>query len=337
MADAGGVISRAREPWLDSLRVLAVIGVVVQHACISRWMSLTGISWGARIVLGMASCSVACLMLVAGYASALSPAFGKRDRAYILRRLKRLGLPYVVWTAIFLVAQVYLPFGRPAPSLDIMSLVTGTGVYVVLWFLPALFYANLIGWAIRRLRWRLIVGCAFLGLYLFQGSVVGLIELEPTGLFAALVWLSPWFALFLFGQAAASIPADRFTSRGAVATIAAVGVAGIATAGYLSGRYYPVWPSPAPVFEWLTGSVAVFALILAARNRPNWRLLPSLSGVTLAIYIMHLPLLPLLSRLEPAGVVPWYVWVPANVAIAIAVSGGVGALLSRTPLRFLVA
>jgi peptidoglycan/LPS O-acetylase OafA/YrhL len=299
-------------------------------------MSLAGISWGARFVLGIASSSVACLMIVAGYTSALSPVFGVRDRAYIVRRFKRLAPPYIGWSLIFLIAQAYLPFGRPRPDMDIVSVLTGTGIYPVLWFLPALFYANLLGWAIRSQRWRLFVGGAATGLFVFRAGVAWLFVLDPTGLFAVVVKLSPWFALFLFGQIAASTPQRLLDSKRAIWLLAVAGVSGLAGAALLTAVYYPASPSVVQTLGWVSGSAGVLALVVVASRRPGWRFLPALSGVTLGIYMMHLPILSLVSRIAPVAIVPWYIWLPVNVAFAVAVSGGVGVLLSRTPLRFLV-
>jgi len=325
-----------RQPWLDSLRVLAVIGVVVQHASVTRWMALTGISVGPRVLLGVASNSVSCLFLVAGYASALSASFGQRDRGYILKRLGRLGLPYVGWSAIFLVAQAYLPFGRPDPDLDVMSLLTGTGIYPVLWFLPALFFANLVGRTIRSQRWRLAVGAGMVALHAARDVVAGFYALDPSGVLMVIVKLSPWFALFLFGQAAASIPRVWLEPRRARVLLGGAGAAGLLGTGLLSAAYYPAWPSALATVSWALGAAAVLGLLLVASRSQRWQALPALSGVTLAIYMMHLPILSLVSRVAPIAIVPWYVWLPANVLLAVTASGAVGALVARTPLRFLV-
>jgi fucose 4-O-acetylase-like acetyltransferase len=253
-----------------------------------------------------------------------------------LKRAQRLLIPYVVWTAIYFVLQTYAPYGKGIEPLTFWDLLKGTGIYVVLWFLPAMFYVSVVGWAIRSLKVRLAVAVLAIALFLVQQQISGAVPAIFAGPYSFALYLAPWLALFLLGQAAASIPPRWLASRQTTVLLLALGVSAAVAAALTCAVNYPAWPGWTPMLLWLTASTASGMVMLLVSRHPRFSFLPAFSRVSLGIYLMHLPLLSLIGRVVPAGIVPWFVWIPVNVVVVVAITGGVCLGIARTPLRFLV-
>jgi surface polysaccharide O-acyltransferase-like enzyme len=298
-------------------------------------MTSVGIGIGVKAILGVAWLGAPILVFVAGYASALARGFGERAIGDLLRRMRRLGAPYLAWTVVFWIAQNTLPFGKPA-SMTVAALLTGRGVYDILWFLAMLIWVSALAWLVRTTSWRLIAAALWLAVSVAHG-VFGPIgvswwarSLDYIG------FLGFWACLFLLGQASAALPQDALRSirsRGVVAMVAATAtLASIA----ITLRAFPSFTPVQDMLRWLVVGAAGVSISLLARSAASVRWLPRLAKVTLGVYMIHFPLIVLLEKVAPARMLPWYAWIPLIVLIVVAVSAAVSLALSRTRLRFVV-
>lgn len=154
----------ARIETIDAARIVAMLGIVVIHAIETPWL--------AKIDY-IGTFGVPFYLFASLYFQARS--FRSRPERrideYIATRVKRLYLPFLAWTLIYLLARNLkhaLLAHQPLLPMQMIYLWTGTAHH--LWFLPLLVVVTIVtgilcrGCARRpRLRWFVIVACSLIG------------------------------------------------------------------------------------------------------------------------------------------------------------------------------
>ncbi|MDF1597236.1 MAG: acyltransferase family protein [Acidimicrobiia bacterium] len=329
-----------RDRFIDSLRAIAVVAVVLGH-----W-SATSVVWETGRIAGESALSTVSelhyvtwllqvmplLFFVGGFSNARSLRLHKGDYlSYLRTRLTRLLQPtvafIVIWLLLGLAGQL-LPL--PQPNLlergaDIAALPFWfVGVYVVVVALaPAMYRLH------ERWRWRVPAALA-VGAVLVDVAVHGF-GVEAVG-FAnyAFVWLIPH--QFGFFYADGSLDPIR---PGVLAGAAGAGLAGLVVLAGWAG--YPVslimvpgedrWNSDPPSLPLV--AVAVWLVSLALLARPAFQRLWKEGGwlqrinrVPLSMYLWHISVLPVAVGFlyplgfprDPVGSVGWWLWRPVWLA-----------------------
>lgn len=329
-----------RDRFIDSLRAIAVVAVVLGH-----W-SATSVVWEAGRIAGESALStltelhhltwllqvMPLLFFVGGFSNARSLRLHHGDYlSYLRTRLTRLLQPtvafIVIWLLLGLAGQL-LPL--PQPNLlergaDIAALPFWfVGVYVVVVALaPAMHRLH------ERWRWRVPVALA-VGAVVVDLVVYGF-GFEAVG-FAnyAFVWLIPHQFGFFYDDGVL----DPFRP-GVLAGAAAAGLAGLMVLTRWAG--YPVslimvpgedrWNSDPPSLALVAVAVWLISLALLARpafqrfwKEGGW--IGRINRVPLSIYLWHISVLPVAVGVlyplgfprDPVGSVGWWLWRPVWLA-----------------------
>lgn len=278
-----------------------MVAVVFQHVAVEY-----------RLAVGFAVWSIPVLFLVSGYLAA-------RSDSGLKRKLQRILVPYFAWgtfyTLLLAAAQ-----GRAPTIPSVPAILTGGGVFFVLWFLPMLALASTVGHVIRpksRINAAILLFALSLVLALAQWD-------DPAG---TVVRWQGWVAsaphdvgTFLLGMYLGGRPdvVERAVKyRWWWAVCAATGV--VVTALLVLrvprassvGEGYPI------------GVLAVFSavgLLLLALSWPHFRLPESISSTALGVYVMHMGWLYILRELVPQDLLEPVVWVPVMVVLVVSAS-----------------
>lgn len=137
-AENGGRNKEMRNVWLDVLRTIAPLGVILIHLPINKANSMA-------IING----AVPLFSILAGYLlqSRLGEVFCVKS--IVMDRVKRLGVPYLFWAVVYwIMNDVVLdlvinktPFHCISAMAVAKKILTGS-MALHLWFLPTLFYAQ---------------------------------------------------------------------------------------------------------------------------------------------------------------------------------------------------
>lgn len=140
------IISGSRRfPGIDVLRALAAFAVVMIHTPVSA--NETELK---KIILGVLPFANGVFAVMAGFFLLESLYKYQNWQSFLKSRFRRLILPYIIWSLIYLLLNIAFDLIRKEPSaFDFarfdcwVSIVFAGGAGVQLWFLAALFYVQL--------------------------------------------------------------------------------------------------------------------------------------------------------------------------------------------------
>ncbi|MFF4412086.1 acyltransferase [Streptosporangium sp. NPDC001559] len=173
-----------RDRWIDALRALAILGVVLGHWLVTAWWvepggglritsPLSRLEWTAP--LSWALQTLALFFFAGGYAAARSLRSPAGGAAWVRARLGRLlrpaGAPVLVWAGVALGAALH---GMPAGTIRSL-LLPAVGP---LWFLAVFAALNAVTPVLLRARPSIVAACAFavvlcVDLLRFSGTAPG--------------------------------------------------------------------------------------------------------------------------------------------------------------------
>ena len=334
--------------WIDEIdlvRVVALLAVVAIH--VGAWVvwSTTPPSADPTAALvGVARFSVPTFVVLSGLV--LYRGHQGRPRlplSFIRRRLSRVVVPWLCWAPVFIVAA--LAEGKLDADVGavLRNLVLGPGHLYFLVLIAQLYVVMLV--APRPGRPLLLFTLAALGLQL--GFEVARTTVPQVPGPAGWLWtqaapeLAPfWIGYFALGWLAGA-EYERLRRLRRFWPLA-LAVAGLAAAGFLlSSRLVPaseprqgvnvfVWPSLVPLAVALTLALVWAAAALRPRLELVWPAVTAVSRHSLGIYIAHVLLLTAYG--EVTWAVPAVVRIPLLIAVSLATSYVLVALLARTRL-----
>lgn len=332
---------RARVPWIDTARALCVLAVVVMHTTISLLVVVehtqVDVAW-RQIVDAMTPFRMPALSLLSGMLLARRIRAGWSDRSVRASVALSYWL-YVVWLLIFLLIAVGIGW-----SMWLGPLGAGTPYQGAQAFIDQLILPKSVLWYVMALAiWTVVLAA--------MHKVSPAAVLIVLGTLSVVSFYLPgdgsdqyrnvlrYFVFFAVGVYAAGLIREHVAKRpwasGGVAVGAFVLVAAIANFG-MDDNVDHVLTIPRDI----AGAVIVIIGALALTK------VPGLGGVlawagrrTLPIYVMHVPLLELLTMFPTwwLGALDYeIVHAIAPVAITLAITAasvGVHAIFVRTPAR----
>jgi surface polysaccharide O-acyltransferase-like enzyme len=344
-----------REPtgWFDLARVLAILAVVVVHETsveVGRREAGdpgTAAWWTANVLDSASRWCVPVFLMVSG-ALLLDPRRTDRPRDFYRKRLSRVGIPLVVWTAVYLAFRaLYLDDGGLDAGEAVRDVAAGSPflqlyflyVLVVLYLLTP-FLRLVVRHATHRMQ------AAFAGVLLLLGALDQVLAtfLEVGEASAATRFL-PYAGYFTLGWLLRDLPLTRRQVRWAfaaflasvAATVLLVAVTSIDAGWSSPGRYVYGYLSPTVVVM----SVAAFVLLRAwnLKHPPGSRWAPgrrtaALSALTFGVYLVHPLFFYPLDRVWPApsDLLGYSAVTLAHLTLTVAGSLALTWLLLRVPL-----
>lgn len=286
--------------YIHKLRIVAIYLVVTAHVAI--WLAMAEEAftfnwWMGGWLFYLAHVSIPVFVMISG---ALLLDDSRRESAgqFYRRRMIRVGVPLVAWTAVYLAVRVFLDREELSAGRAIVLILTGNPYYH-LWFLYMIVGLYLVTPALRtfvRSAGRaervfvIVVGLLLANAY-FQTDV--LLWNNQRSIFTMFV---PWIAFYLCGYELSRIDPRRIPSKYLVLTV-------LVSAGYLAAfsgvfldraggvgvRYVFDFFSPPVVFL----SIAIFwaARLREVTGRPlegrRKVALERVSAATLGVYVLH--------------------------------------------------
>jgi fucose 4-O-acetylase-like acetyltransferase len=308
--------ARVRDRSLDALRGIAILLLLVLHACegMSYRTGLPGPEWMRPFNGFFMPFRMPTLMLVSGML--LAPSLAKPLDAYVLQKLRNLAWPYLVWCTVLLLSAGWAYF--ETYYLTDPSAWISTGY---LWYLFYLLVFTLVAPLTRRLpAWMMPVAC----LVAANALPLGL-ELKTMAYYAT---------CFFLGDAITRHRARLWPILRRPAVLGAMAAVGI---GF--GLVVAVW---APALAWsapllplnLAGAVAAAVAIERATTHAWIRPFAWLGERSVVVYATHWPIMLATSLLlVGAGLAAWTA--PANLAATLAIAIPLAAVAHRRPWRWL--
>jgi fucose 4-O-acetylase-like acetyltransferase len=301
--------SASRYQWMDISRGLGVLLIVVVHAgsVYSAWTGGNVPGWIRSLDLALSPFRIPLLIFLSGML--LTRSVAKGSERFISGKLKNLAWPYIIWTAIILVASL-----GPAGLLNIKGWLGGT----VLWYLTFLFFYYAVGLLFARVPVLVIAAYALaLSMVLPDESKYG----------SRLFLLMAYF----FVGAFAGQHLDRFTGAIRSKWIVALLPLLVAVSYYCTqhpGTNYSPFLAPllialiicmCGVFNLFVSGAVARAFQFAGRN-------------SLVYYVVHVPIYVVLySVLFGLDITSPYVCIGLALVLGIAVPTGLSVLRERSP------
>ncbi len=315
---------------IDVLRVIAAVMVLTIHASSSvifaaEQAPIGGTYWVAVTLNALSRCAVPVFLAIGGWLLLRRPVPDSTD--WLGSRIARLGIPLLVWSAIYLVeeavkggltgARTWQTAGQAQAWVHdrLVDLLAGPGVRTHLWYLYVAIAITVVVWVVQatRLQHRdpATVSLAAVALVL------------PFGL-ASMVHETIWWgaaAIWAVGYSVIGyVEFERPPRRLIAGLLYLAGVGGIVAAVRATG--YDTWSSSYPTPMALAATVGLLGLIMGVRVPQSMvHPLRVLGSLTLGFYLVHplvldvfrvmmlpggpldgLPLLPGLALLLVAGV-----------------------------------
>jgi len=309
------VADAQRNPYLDGLRFVAALAVVMQHSTLP-WIEqplAAGINgafrWGVPV-----------FFLVSGF---LHPA--DADRAWVKRRFCRLVVPYAFWTIAWLLyilvtsrSVVVLRGGMPLWELQVIFF---GAAGPLLWFLPALLYVGALATLPKTSGQRALAAALGVGSYL----LLPLLKVPSVGSADYFTALGLYLALYLVGVEAArrrvAIPGPGWAHVACGAAIlVALGVTG-ATQG--------LW---APSVTWGGLAFAVLMFLSAVKGALPVRSLAWGGPLLMGVYQLHFLLLRVIWDRYPLPGHSMVKGLPALFTVLAVASIGLSMLAQKSRL-----
>ena len=313
MQQVDSATPKRRDPTIDGLKFVAAGAIVMVHVALSARPGPL-----REFVMQVSVTALYFFFMVAGY---FHGEVGGRGGAWIWRRFVRLGVPYAVWSAIYLLwwegSRLYR--GQQLIVPDPVLLVFFAGANQVLWSLPMLFACALIADTLAttpgRRRALLVLSAA---VAVAAWTVIPPSALPDNGI-RQFIMGARWLVTYLLGMQLRG--AIKHTGRATLYAAAAAGgalIAGLITVFY--GRAPQIVP-------WAAVNVAnggaAYALLAGARNGMGWlgiRRFAWGGDYLLGIYVSHHLWLEVLARIVPPHSMPAAVWIPFAWSMCFAAS-----------------
>lgn len=320
----------------DLLRLAAVLLVVVQHAAIFLPRAvLTAPAFAA--LDNMTRWNIPVLFLLSGFLSGWGES-SRNDKVVDLGRVRRLLVPYACWGTIYTVVfgiQAYAQ-GIPIHYPDLVDVLTGQGVYFILWFLPMLAYCTLLAAVFRTSRSCLagalacLIGWSALAPLLFGNQALPSYPASGEGFLVHLPFflgcylLAKWFSLSGVDQRPPALRLLTFLAGILFLVNSAWGLADPSPNGAL----------PQALGLLLVAAMAVLLLLIALHFPTAGRRLSTFwrSAAPLGIYLTHMLVLEVLMRFIEIGRTPWFLGWLSLSAVGFIGAGVLVGLIIRVPL-----
>jgi len=292
---------RARSiQYINRLRILAIYLVITAHVAIWLAMEATPFSfdwWVGGWLFYLGHASIPIFVMISG-ALLLDDSRREPARQFYRRRLYRVGIPLVFWTAVYLGVRVFID-GEQLTVSRAVRLILSADPYYHLWFLYMIFGLYLITPALRRFvratNQAQRIGAIVIGLILanayFQTDV--LLWDHRRSVFTMFL---PYIPYYLCGYELRRIDPKRVPARYLVVAVlvsalylAAFFDVFMARQGGIGVRYLFDFFTPPMVFL----SIGIFwaAYLHEARSEPltgvRKTALEWVASTTLGIYVLH--------------------------------------------------
>jgi surface polysaccharide O-acyltransferase-like enzyme len=301
-----------RNATLDGLKYVAAAMIVLHH--------VSDYEAAGRLGTFLSTSAVTALFFFFALSGYLHGPVGGRGGAWRIERLKRLGIPYAVWSAVYLLwgERAALLHGTAlVPLPNPFVLVFFAGAHGILWFLPMLLFCALASdLLIRDARSRrvAIALCAAVTLALIWSGMAAAVTDVTWHDFAL---ASLWLLTYLGGmevRAAKRLPKPSVR----VAWVAAVPILG---AGLLSVEASHFAPPLATTLVYAFLTAGALALVLGAASGFEWFGVARFAwgrDYLIGIYLSHVIWLSTLARLVPPAALVPAVWIPLVWALSFA-------------------
>lgn len=288
-----------RNPTIDGLKFIAAASIVLLHvsgaypAPRGNFLSgfLTSASYGALFFF----------FAVSGY---LHGALGTRGWSWIRTRFVRLGVPYVVWSVVYLIWG--LSQGRPLPSWWHIAFFAGANE--LLWSLPILLLCAVLAESLIR---RPIHRRIFIGVFGILAVLTSLYA--PVAWYAnpirQFIWGARWPLVYALGM---EVRASKGRNLGPVLPIVLLGT--IILTGVLGA--YDLTPYPLRLYTLTATTLYIFGSVLllyGAHSGHHWFVADRLAWggpFLLGIYVSHYLWLEVMLKLLPTTALRMSVWIP---------------------------
>jgi surface polysaccharide O-acyltransferase-like enzyme len=337
--------------WLDLARVAAIGAVVMVHeggaAVGARGPGEAATAaWWAAVVLDAGSRWCVPVFLMVSGALLLDPRRTDPPGVFYRRRLARIGLPLVVWTAVYL-AFGHLYLDRPLGVRDAARAVGSGSPFLQLYFLYVIAGLYLLTPFLRSAVSAMSPSrvAAFAGVLFGLGAVdQALMTFVQIGEANAATRFVPYLGYFVAGRVLRDLPIRPQATRAAAVTLPLAAVltvvgAGIAAAGGRGWGRYGEYAISYLAPNVIVMSLAAFWLLRVVGTRPgeHWRpgrWTSRLSDLTFGIFLVHaLVWYPLIRDWDvPAGLGPYLLTAAWHWGLVLAASALITAVLRRLPL-----
>lgn len=326
--------------WLNTLRVLAVVAVIVVHAASGVVVfSPVGTSgwWAGNALNSAARWCVPVFVMISG-GLLLAPEKHQGARSFYAKRMDRILIPLVFWSLFYLGWSVLRASakGEPIGAADLVARLASGRPYYHLWYLYMLTPLYLVTPLVQR------VAAALSERTLWILTAVGFIlSAVYTGIrFAYEIpqaafpfWFLPYLPYFVAGHLLVS--ADRPPSRALQAVVlatTALTAAGCFALAQAYGIYTGLYAYDYLSLTVIPMSISVFVLAKGrASTDPRPSRLSRLAPLTLGIYLIHPVFLGPLNSVRAAfPVTPW-VWIPLASAAAFLAATATAVAIQATP------
>jgi surface polysaccharide O-acyltransferase-like enzyme len=348
MTTRGGLTERGPETtslfWIDALRVAAAVAVVSLHVAAEPVVFVRDRSslawWTGNLIDSAARWCVPIFVMLSG--ALLLPRRGEPTRDFFTRRVRRLAIPLVAWSAAYICFRAWRRGGMPGwewigdrllygrPEYHMWYVFMTLGLYLLTpplrVFVARTGRRGLVGATLALL----LVACIHDALFCFGFA--------PPLRTVFDMWL-PYLGYYLAGHAARR-HAPRISSGALAAAIAAC-IALIALGTRPLMDRYGILPAGLYLYEYLSPPVVAMSLavfLLGSRIRapaPNGlvaRWVRDASGATLGIYLIHVMVIRLLRDQGLAAVPLGAAGVPIVAGVALVISYAAVSALRRLPL-----
>lgn len=304
---------RKRRVAIDAAKVYAALTIVILH--VTQWQLANGKPpVSVDFVFQMTQWALPLFAAASGYLYGLRLGKTGPRLRWVGKRAVRLGIPYVTWSIVYIVllTAIAVAKGEPMPDLSPVRVVFTGGAYFALWFLPALFYAQVLGVLATTKRSLVVLASAWTVIALGANAMIGAGVLDVR--FATL--LTMVIAIYLWGAAIGagivSLSPSKFVPVMAISVVALVGVSAAATA------FKTTWAGAAVDVAFY---VVAWLFLLAASSLTPEAHVPgfvlSWTPYLIGIYVVHAAWLEVFAAAFPGvGLFAW-----AWIAIALVFVG----------------
>jgi surface polysaccharide O-acyltransferase-like enzyme len=313
-------VAKRRHPVIDGLKFVAAGGIVMVHIAMSAHPGAL-----RDFLQQVAYCALYFFFLVAGY---FHGALGTRGPSWLGKRFIRLAVPYLVWSAVYLLwwEGYHLYSGQPLFMPNLVRVLFFAGANEVLWSLPWLIACAVLAELFARTptqRRTLLVVAGVLQLAVW--ILVPASAMPNYGL-RQFIQGGRWVFTYVAGMELRAAEMPHFDAR----TWTVVGIGSALGAGTLAvfTHAQPTTPGGQIAMALLCGTAA-FSMLAGALTGATWFGVAALAWAgdyLLGIYVSHHLWLDILARIFPEHQKwPAAIWIP----FAWAVCFGVAVLVTR--------
>lgn len=340
--------TRRDTAYLDVARIVAIVAVVAIHAAaplIAGGARVgTGSWWVGNVIESVTRWSVPVFVMVSG-ALLLDPGKGGSVGSFYRRRLRRVGIPLAVWSAVYLLFR-HLWMNEPMPAGRVThDILSGTpfGHLYFLYLIVGLYLVTPFLRVLTRHADQSTLTAAIIVAFGFGIANQALATWAGLGEHNAVNWFWPYIGYYLAGYRLRGVIVQDGLRRACVTGFLALLALGTVGSWLLAGhglaadqqRYFWAYLNPFVVvtsllaFLLFRAGFAPWRRAAAVATRPQvlW-----LAEATFGVYLIHPIVLNLWQAVAglPTSAVGAAVWVTVTVSIAVAVS-----LLATAALRAL--